>query len=468
MTGHAKRTPGVWLILLLLVGCGRDEPSTAQPAPGVETFTTTAVRTTDACAIALTPHTGEGRLDQEIVRLQQATRRATEPVAFLERLGWAFVAKARHSFDPGFYMLAESCALCLAAQRPQSAEALLLRGHVLHNLHRFREGEVLAYQLVAQRGLAYDYGLLGDVLLEQGKLAEAIEAYQGMMDQKPGPQAYSRTAYVRWLKGDLAGALEVMRMAVGVSGFHDTEAAAWAYARLALYELQAGLLPQASQHVAAALALQPQYPPALLTRGRMLLAEGKNAAAVAPLAHAVQLHPLPEYQWGFIEALQAANRAEEAGAIETQLMQRGATNDRRTFALYLATTRRDVTTALQLAEEEITVRADVFTLDTLAWALHAVGRYQEARAYSRRALAEGTQEARLFYHAGVIAAAVQEPEEAAHWLAKATAIRQMLLPSEREHLATVTVAVLPQPSTLAGRQTPEPEHDNSHPEGSKR
>ena len=313
---------------------------------------------------------------------------------------------------------------------------LLLRGHVLHNLHRFREAEGLAHQLVAQRGLAYDYGLLGDVLLEQGKLAEAIEAYQRMMDQKPSPQAYSRTAHVRWLTGDLTGALAVMRMAVGVSGFHDTEAAAWAYVRLALYELQADLLPQASQHMAAALALQPQYPPALLTRGRMLLAEGKNAEAVAALAHAVQLNPLPEYQWGLIEALQAANRAEEARAIETQLMQRGATNDRRTFALYLATTRRDSHTALQLAEEELTVRADVFTLDTLAWALHAVGRYQEARAYSGRALAEGTQEARLFYHAGVIAAAVQEPEEAAHWLAKATAIRQMLWPSEREHLAT--------------------------------
>jgi tetratricopeptide (TPR) repeat protein len=247
-------------------------------------------------------------------------------------------------------------------------------------------------------------------------------------------------------------------MAVGVSGFHDAEAAAWANVRLALYELQAGLLPQASQHMAAALALQPQYPPALLTRGRMLLAEGKNAEAVASLAHAVQLNPLPEYQWGLIEALQAAHRAEEARAIETRLMQRGATNDRRTFALYLATTRRDVITALRLAEEELTVRADVFTLDTLAWALYAVGRYQEARTYSGRALAEGTQEARLFYHAGVIAAAVQEPEEAAHWLAKATAIRQMLWPSEREHLATVT---------LAGRQAPEPEHDNSNPEGSK-
>ena len=467
MTRYAKRTSGVWLILLLLVGCGRDEPSTTQPAPGVETPATTAVRTTDPCAIALTPHTGEDRIDQEIVRLQQAARHATDPMAFLERLGWAFVAKARYSFDPGFYTLAESCALCIATQRLQSAEALLLRGHVLHNLHRFREAEGLAQQLVAQRGLAYDYGLLGDVLLEQGKLAEAIEAYQRMMDQKPSPQAYSRTAHVRWLTGDLTGALAVMRMAVGVSGFHDAEAAAWAYVRLALYELQAGLLPQASQHMAAALALQPQYPPALLTRGRMLLAEGKNAEAVAPLAHAVQLNPLPEYQWGLIEALQAANRAEEARAIETQLIQRGATNDRRTFALYLATTRRDVITALQLAEEELSVRADVFTLDTLAWALYAVGRYQEARAYSGRALAEGTQEARLFYHAGVIAAAVQEPEEAAHWLAKATAIRQMLWPSEREHLATVAVAVLPQPSTLAGRQAPAPERDNANSEGSK-
>jgi len=283
--------------------------------------------------------------------------------------------------------------------------------------------------------------LLGDVLMEQGKLADAVEAYQEMMHQKPSPQAYSRAAHVRWLTGDLAGAIEMMQMATGAGSSRNAEAAAWAYVRLALYELQVDQRQHVADHLAAALALQPDYAPALLARGRLLLAQEKPTEAVAPLTRAAQLNPLPEYQWVLMEALRAVGRVEAAEAVETQLMQRGAVDDRRTFALYLATVGRDLETALRLAEEELNVRADVFTLDTLAWALRAAGRYQEARAFSARALAENTQDARLFYHAGVIAAAAGQHEEAARWFAKATAMQHMLLPSERAHLAKASAAL---------------------------
>ncbi len=83
----------------------------------------------------------------------------------------------------------------------------------------------------------------------------------------------------------------------------------------------------------------------------------------------------------------------------------GAMNDPRTLSLYLATRGQQVQKALKLAEDEMNTRADVFTMDTLAWALHANGRLAEAREYSKKALGEGTQDARLFYHAGCIALA---------------------------------------------------------------
>ena len=87
----------------------------------------------------------------------------------LEQLGWAFVAKARESFDPGFYKLAEQCARCIEKRNPQSQEAMLLRAHVLQNLHRFKESETLARRLVQQRGLSFDYGLLGRCVDGAGK-----------------------------------------------------------------------------------------------------------------------------------------------------------------------------------------------------------------------------------------------------------------------------------------------------------
>jgi hypothetical protein len=51
-------------------------------------------------------------------------------------------------------------------------------------------------------------------------------------------------------------------------------------------------------------------------------------------------------------------------------------------------------------------------------------------------LSEGTVDARLFLHAGIIAALNNDIEQARRWLQKASVIQQMLLPSERTQLET--------------------------------
>jgi hypothetical protein len=93
----------------------------------------------DPCALAMVPHEGTDKQDLEIIRLQTKVRSASDPTAWLEQLGWAFVAKACSSFDPGYYKLAQQCALCLDEKKPGCAEGLLLRAHVLHSLHKFKE-----------------------------------------------------------------------------------------------------------------------------------------------------------------------------------------------------------------------------------------------------------------------------------------------------------------------------------------
>src|SRR5438093_10749756 len=97
----------------------------------------------DPLALVLTPQSGDSRTDREISRLQQKIRDGRNLQLWLEQLGWAFVAKARENFDTGFYKLAEQCAQCIEKRNPQSQEAMLLRGHVLQNLHRLKESETL-------------------------------------------------------------------------------------------------------------------------------------------------------------------------------------------------------------------------------------------------------------------------------------------------------------------------------------
>src|SRR5436309_14747063 len=234
-------------------------------------------------AVVLTSQTGDSRIDREIARLQQQIRSGRNVQLWLEQLGWAFVAKARESFDPGFYKLAEECARCIEKRNPQSEEAMLLRAHVLQNLHRFKESETLARRLVQQRGLSFDYGLLGDALMEQGKLGDAVDAYQRMMNLKPDLRAYVRAAHMRWLKGDLEGAIETMQLAASAASPSDAESASWVNTRLAFYEFQAGRVNEAEQGCGLALSLQSNYPPTLLLQGRILLGQSRFGEAVDAL-----------------------------------------------------------------------------------------------------------------------------------------------------------------------------------------
>ncbi|HWV98705.1 MAG TPA: tetratricopeptide repeat protein [Candidatus Acidoferrum sp.] len=435
---------------IILCGCGGQNAAPAKAhaessAPPARATAEEADRP-DACQMALAPHAGQGRIDRDIARQQANVRNETHAFQSLENLGWLFVSKARESFDPGYYKLAEQCALCLESRQPRCPEALLLRGHVLQSLHQFKEAEPLAKELVARRGLAFDYGLLGDVVMEQGRLSEAAEAYQTMVDQKPDLQAYARISYLRWLKGDVAGAAQLMRMAASAASPNSPESAAWVNTRLALLQFQQGNLGEARQTCTVALDYQRDYAPALLVEGRLLLAEGRISEALEPLQRAVRLNPLPDCQWVLIEALRAAGRSEEAATVDEKLRQTGAAADPRTFALYLASRGGGAAPALDLARRELQTRADVFTHDALAWALAANGQLDGARAEMQRALAEGTKDSRLFFHAAVIFARAGQKNKARRWLDKVAPMRLLLLPSEQRQWQT-TAANLGQPET---------------------
>jgi tetratricopeptide (TPR) repeat protein len=387
-----------------------------------------------ARAIALAPHKGDEEIDREIRKLQDEARSNSQGSSTMTRLGWAFITKARLSYDPGYYKLGEQCALFLQSKNEDDPDALLLHGHILQSLHRFKDAEPIARKLLTIRNEPFDCALLGDVLMEQGRLNEAIEAYQKMIDLRPDLQSYTRVAHMRWLKGDLDGAIAVMRMAVTSGSPRDSEPTAWAYTRLGIYQLQAGDTESATKSAGMASQFADNYAAALLLRGRILLAQDNAREAIEFLQRAADLTQLPEYEWALADALREAGKSQAAEEIERILVRNGGMNDPRTLALYLATRGEEVQQALKLAEEEMNTRADIFTMDTLAWAFNANGRLAEAREFSKKALSEGTQDARLFYHAGCIAFVAGDSVEAGRWFALSERIKQMLMPSEKDDL----------------------------------
>src|SRR5262249_23692072 len=84
---------------------------------------------------------------------------------------------------------------------------------------------------------------------------------------------------------------------------------------------------------------------------------------------------------------------------------------------------RDLATALRLADTELAERKDIYGYDTEAWALLANGRASDADTAMTKALALGTRDATLLYHAGEIARAVGDTARARDLLGQALEIR---------------------------------------------
>ncbi len=374
-------------------------------------------------------------LDSRIAAEQDAIRSKGPTRDGLEKLGWSFVDKARVSGDHGYYLLAEHAAGAMRTLDADSAAADLLQGHALHSLHRFDEAERIARRLVARRGSPLDHALLGDTLLDQGRIDDAVGSYQKMMQRRPDSRAYSRVAEVRLLTGDLEGALEAMRVASRAVSVRDREAFAWIWSRLAMLELQGGDVAAARAASEAAASAAPGLAIAELARGRVLLATGDAGGAVGALERSIATNPLPDTMRALADAYAAAGREADAARITAELHAGGASVDPRGYSLWLAETGREASRALRLAGEELDKRRDVYTLDAHAMASAAAGNHEDAERSMQLALAAGTQDPRLWYHAGRIASASGNDTKAREWFLKARSAEQVLLPSLRRDLA---------------------------------
>jgi hypothetical protein len=112
---------GIFLVVLLMVGLAalKFAVSTGQRPANSNEQAAIPVSVNTASAIALVPHQGHEPIDREIRQLQDQVRVGKQRSKTMKRLGWAFVRKARLSCDPGYYKLAEQCALSVESENPK-------------------------------------------------------------------------------------------------------------------------------------------------------------------------------------------------------------------------------------------------------------------------------------------------------------------------------------------------------------
>jgi tetratricopeptide (TPR) repeat protein len=265
------------------------------------------------------------------------------------------------------------------------------------------------------------------------------------MAELGGPRhPHSRLAYLKFLTGDAAGAVAEARRAVAALPVGaPAENVAWTHAQLGELAFQAGDLAGAEKAYEAALARHPTSHRAAAGLGAVRAAQARYAEAVVLYRKALDIVPLPEYAAALGDVYTKLGRPGEARQQYELVEFIGRLNAlnktvyNRELALFYAD--RDVKPreALELAERELQARRDIYTHDVLAWALYRNGRAREAAAAAAEALRLGTRDARLYFHAGMIHAALGEDERAREYLAGALAINPRFHPLQADVAARV-------------------------------
>ena len=173
------------------------------------------------------PTSAEG-LNERIAEMERRLNEQPRDHGAAVLLADALLRQSRVSADGRLVFRAESVLQSVLKDAPAYYDALRLLGAVYLSQHRFREAEQLGRRARNLRPSdAWNYGIIGDALIELGDYQDAFDAFETMMNIRPSAAAYARVAYARELQGNLTGALEAMLMAAEATSVHDPEARAW-------------------------------------------------------------------------------------------------------------------------------------------------------------------------------------------------------------------------------------------------
>jgi tetratricopeptide (TPR) repeat protein len=360
-----------------------------------------------------------------------------------DRLGSAYLQKARESGDPTYYELSEKAyAQALSLLPAGKSESAPTTGHLAAlylSEHRFAEALTLARESLAlDPQLLSAYATLGDAELETGQYAEAASSYAHLdlpansLPPRPGLAylAETRHANLCYIQGKPQEAVGHMQAAIAKAIEANLPKENLAWSQFSLGELYFGMgdLARAEENYQAALQTYPDYHRANAWLGQLRAAQERYADAAALYRKAIGVIPLPAYvgALGDIEAkLGHVDEAQKEYSVVDFIAKLSALNQklfRRELASFYADHDLRLPEALADAQAEVAQRQDVYTWDVLAWASFKNGKIAEATDAIAHALAQNTKDPLLFFHAGMIYRSAGDSAKAKDFFGKALAI----------------------------------------------
>jgi tetratricopeptide (TPR) repeat protein len=406
-----------------------------------------------------------------IKTLQSRVRRYPEDYAGYAGLGAAYLQKGRETGDAADFELAKGAlekSLDLLSNDPAAAFAMTQMAVVRMAEHRFDEALTWAQKALALgSGDPSPWAIAGDALADMGDYTGAAEAYSkldsvfGSEDEKLAfsYQRDTRMSFLRFVAGDTQGAINLMRSAIqkAVEMHMPPENVAWSQYQLGEELFQAGEIAPAEKMYLASLEEYPGYYRGLAGLAKVRAAQGKYNDAADLFKKAIAAVPYPEYAAALGDVFRKIGNAQEAKK-QYQLVEFiGYLNQvnqqihNRDLALFYADHELKLNESLELARKELEVRHDIYTWDVLAWSLYKNGKIPEATDAISHALAQGTRDAQLFFHAGMIYEKAGDSAKARSYLQQALATNAhfSILYSEQ---AAETLARLTQKEIVVSRQ----------------
>ncbi len=320
------------------------------------------------------------------------------------QLAQALLRQSRVNGDGGLILRADQALQQVLEHDPTNYDVEQTRGLLLLSAHKFQQAVEVGARCNRVRPLdPVNLGIIGDGQLELGNYDAAFDAFDQMMQLRPGAASYARVAYAREIQGNLEGALAAMRLAAAAVPGTDLESLAWHRSQIGELLLKLGRADEARDAFISASGAYPGHPFAVLGYARTLRAGGDLAGATAALASLKEHTANPDVHILSGQILEAqgdvAAAAREFAIAEVGL--RGDWAEPRHLAVFLADRGRAME-AVQIAEQTSRSRDDIFTNDALAWAYFNAGRVDEARRVSARAARTGSRDPDILAHARTI------------------------------------------------------------------
>ena len=370
------------------------------------------------------------RLDRDIDLYQSAAKHDPGSAYLQTQLGARYLQRARVTGSVGDVLRAERVARTSLSHRTQGNGAgFAVLVAALLEQHRFEDAGQAARQLVAGAPDVYDYqAMLGEVELELGNYDAAGQAFATVTSRRESLAIAPRLARWAEIRGDTTRARTILyhvAAAAKTDALLPSEQRGWFEMRVGDYELRNGNLPAADSALQRGLAVSPQDYRLLgaMARLRAVQHDWNGVILFGDSAIATVLDPATVGLVGdAYRALGDSVKAEEYfRTMEVSVRsQPGAFH--RAWSLFLLDHNRRIVQVYNNLRTELKHRRDIYGHDLLGWALYKRGRYEEARVEMNAAMAMGTQDAAVFYHAGMVERAAGNNSRASVLLNRALAV----------------------------------------------